>query len=56
MKLSLDVRSNLKTQVCHFLRSLYKLKLAPHSGFTKFGQILHQLGFHLSSNDPLMFI
>lgn len=56
MKLLPGVRSNSKTQVCHFLHSLYKLMLAPHLGFTKFDKILNQLGFHLSSNDPLMFI
>ncbi|KAH9660146.1 protein kinase domain-containing protein [Citrus sinensis] len=56
MKLPPGVSSNSKAQVCRLRRSLYGLKQAPHSWFTKFGQILHQLGFHQSSNDPSMFI
>lgn len=56
MKLPPEVSSNSKAQVCRLRRSLYGLKQAPRSWFTKFGQILHQLGFHQSSNDPSMFI
>lgn len=43
-------------KVCHLQKALYGLKQAPRAWFSKFSNIVTQLGFHQSSYGSALFL